>query len=201
MTYEEVKNIVGLFYAGYMPVKFFETHYNEGELKLFYQKYMEKDLQALRQFKAVMGDGTPPLYVINGTATIPTDFFSFESAYYRNGTELIPINFLEDADYDRLITHKIEYPTDGYPIGNIQSNYIRILPKTIKFVVFSYFTKPTPITYKVTETRGFIEFDNTDNTGTVKWDEANVVLLIQYILQSLGIIINQQEIKSKIEKS
>ena len=201
MTSEEVKNIVGLFYTGHMAVGIFETHYNDGELKLFYQKYAEKDYQALRKFKKVMGDGTPPLYVTDGMATIPSDFFAIESAYYRIGIEPIPINFLEDADYDRLIAHKIEYPTPEYPIGNIQPDYIRILPKAVKFVVFSYLTKPTPITYAVTETRGFIEFDGTGASSTVKWDEANAVLLIQNILQSLGIITNQTEIKSKIQQS
>ena len=199
MTLQDVKNIVGLFTSIPMPVEIFETLYNDATLKLFLQRYGEKDFEALRQFRKVLGDGSSPLYVVSGIAAIPKDYFAFESAYHKVFGELLRINFVDDQMFDNLLTDKIEYPTFEYAIGNVQSNYIRIRPVQVKFVVFSYFIKPTNITYAVNDTLGFLEFDEA-NSSPCKWDEINIVALVQIILQSIGITQTQSEIQQKQQK-
>lgn len=182
-----------------MPVEIFETYYNDGSLKLFLQRYAEKNFEALRQFKKVMGDSTTPLHVTNGVAAIPVDFFAFESAYHKAFNETWLINFVDDATFDNLLAHKIEFPTLEYAIANIQSNYIRVRPSELRYIIFSYFIKPTPITYAVYDTRGFLEF-NEAGSSPLMWDENNIVALVQIILQSIGINLTQSEIQQKQQK-
>lgn len=199
MTLEIVKNIVGLFTTEPMAPEFFSTRYDDASLKLFMQRYAEKDFESLRGFKKVIGDGTMGLQVQNGIAQIPDDFFAMSSAYYKKGETTVPINFVEDRTYDLMIGSKIEFPTDKFPIGNLQSNYIRIRPSTVKYVTLSYFVKPTPVTYAVTDTSGYLEFD-ADNSSEVFWNEANIVVIIQFILQAMGLNVDKTDIQSKLTK-
>ena len=198
MTLEDVKNIVGLFFTGQMSADIFSTAYQDGELKLFFQRYAEQDFESLRMFSRVMGDGTPPLYVTDGIADIPEDYFAIEGGYHKVSGKPWRINFIDDRTFDKLVTHKIEFPTIEYPVGNVQANYIRIRPFSIRFVTFSYFVKPSPVKYATTSARGFTEFD-TAASSKVMWNEANVVTLIQNILQSFNIKVNQSDIKSKVK--
>lgn len=200
MTIQEVKNIIGLFYRGYMTPALFCTHYHLGEIALFNQKVLDGQFDSLSRFSVTMGDESDPLKFISGRGDIPSDFAVPRKAYYRDGSEYIPINIVDDGQYERLLVHKIEYPTVEYPIMNIQSDYIRIMPKTIKFVVLTYLKQPSVITYNITQTYGFAEFTSS-GSSTVNWDDpADHILLIQNILKSLGIIVNQSEIQSKIQE-
>jgi hypothetical protein len=198
MNLQEFKDIVGIFADKPMPVDIFESTYHSAELKLFLQKIIEKDFFALQKFRIVKGEVDAPIILTDGRALLPDGFFEIESGYYNLNGEKVMINFVSDVEYDRLQSHTIEYPTSKYPIGNIQSNYIRVLPKTVHYIVTNYINYPEKITYATTNTRGFIEFDE-NNSSEVKWDEANVIFLIQNFLQLIGIIVTQNEVNQKLK--
>jgi hypothetical protein len=127
---------------------------------------------------------------------MPADYFVAQSAYHILGGQYKLINIVEDKDFDRLLTHSIEFPTDSYPILNVQATTIRVRPVSVKFVVFTYLVKPQPVTYAVADTHGFMEFDAA-HSSPVLWNEENIVFIVQNILQNLGIPLSTEQIKQK----
>lgn len=197
MTHEDIKNIIGSLYPGHLTVERYQSLYMDAELKLFYRLHTAGRMDALSGFRVVMGDGTDPLHVTQGVAPLPSDYFCSPGGYYMNGTVPTLVNFVEDNEYNRLIAHVYEYPDAKHPIANIQVDSIRVRPTTVKFIVMNYISHPTEPVYATTEDRGFVEFDATGSTA-VRWVGPEIVLLIQEILQSLGVIATQSEIQSKI---
>lgn len=200
MTHETISNIVSLFSPEPLPVELYVDTYHDAQLKLFAARYGEHNYQSLRKFKKVKGENdTAPIMVSSGIAEVPSDYFCKESGWYYLAGEPVRINFVEDYEYDTLLTHKIEYPSAQFPIGNVQADYIRFAPKTVKHVYFSYFTKPEPPTYAVTYDQGYAQFSEAESSN-VLWAEDDVPALIQLMLQSLNIKTTQTEIKSKLNE-
>jgi hypothetical protein len=200
MTHETISNILSLFTDEPLPTELYCDRYHDAQLKLFAARYGERNDMSLRKFKKVMGvNDTMPLIVTAGIAPIPSDYFARQTGWYYYNGERIRINFVEDYQFDALLTNKIEYPTQEFPIANIQSNYIRFNPITVNHVTFSYYTKPEVPVYAVTYTKGYAEFD-AENSSEVLWTEGDIPALIQLILQSFNINATQTEISSKIEK-
>lgn len=196
MNLQNISHIIGLF-GKPMPKEVFETLYNEAELKLFYEKDKEKDLDALKYFVKIKGENdTMPLVIRNGWCAVPAFFHREISAYHLTGGDRMLIHFVDKKTFDRLHTHAVEYPTDKYPIGCIVGGTMMFAPSSVRHVRFTYLELPQRITYAVTHDLGYAKFDEA-NSSTVKWDDAEALSLIQYILQLSGIQSTIEEITQK----
>lgn len=198
MTWKTIADIVSLFYPQPLAPELFADMATRANNELFALRWSERDMDALRKFRVVMGEDTTALKFTAGVATLPSDYFSLETGYYMDGHSPVRINFVSPRAFDAMITSAIEYPTLSYPIASIISNTVRIRPVEVKFVVFTYISSPQPVVYAVTSTRGFPEFDEA-NSSVLLWDDANVVVLIQNLLQNLNIQVSQTEIQNKLK--
>jgi len=154
----------------------------------------QRDYSPLRYFKKVLGGVTPPLYVSGGYADLPKDYFGKESATVFYGGEEKTVEFLEDKRFDERKKDAIEGVDPEYPLGNIQSNFIRFLPKSIQFVDFSYITAPKGVKFAYKSDRGFIEYDPV-NSIELPWDEEQVTNIIMLILSDMGINKTREQVK------
>ena len=156
----------------------------------------QRDFSALRLLKVIMGDGmTPPLYVTNGLATLPSDYFGKESATVFYGGEEKSVEFLEDQEFDDRKRNYIEIPTPEFPIGNIQSNFIRFMPKSLQYVNFTYIKSPGTVHFGYTNQRRFIEYDPTTSIE-LPWDDEQIINIIVMVLQDLGLQVTPQQVKA-----
>jgi hypothetical protein len=169
-----------------------------GSNKNFAIQWEAKNWDALRLHKVVMGGNTPPLYVTGGYAPLPTDYFGQESATVFYGTEEKSVEFLQDQEFDDRKRDYIEIPTVEFPIGNIQSNYIRFLPKSLQYVNFSYIKEPGTVHFAYTTTRGFIEYDPA-NSVELLWDDEQIANIIILVLQDMGIQATPEQVKKAKE--
>ena len=192
MNLNQLFEIIALNYDGPLPPALAATHYDSATLKLFMQLNEAKDWEGLRGFKKT----NDALLFTNGTTPVPADYFVWQSAYHMVDHEPKLINIVEDAAFDKLLTHSIEFPTEEFSILNVQSNYIRIAPKSVRYISFTYLVRPEPVVYAVTDTHGFMEFDEA-NSSPVLWNEENVVFIIQEILNQLGVPLDAKDIKTK----
>jgi hypothetical protein len=175
----------------------FNTRMNWGQNQLFYECIKNKDFSPLEPFKYVRGEnGTPPLTFVNGICLLPTDYVFERGMYYLLDGEPIRVNVLNVKDYENFMVSPLEYPTKKYPIANIISDHIRLLPKDIRFVVFTYIKKPTDIFYAIDTSLGYAQYDSV-NSVEFEWDENNQVTIIMLVLESLGIIATREEINAK----
>ena len=197
ITLEVIKNVIGQFYKGELTEEDFTDLYYDAEVKLFSLKWAEKNHAALRHFVTTKGDGTPPLNVSSGFATLPSDFFTEIAAFYRHAGKRHRVEFVNDAEAVHRLQHAYEYPTAEYPIAVVGGETVRFHPDTVKLVTFIYYHFPQPIDYIVDYTTGIPVF-NATASSSVKWDTPEIVLLIQLILQSLSITANQTEINNQL---
>ena len=178
----------------------FDARINFSQSQNFAEQWKGKNFMALRPFKTVLGGQTPPLMLTQGNqnayATLPSDYFGLESGTVFYAGEEKDIEFLEDNEFDNRKRNYIEIPTAEYPIGNIQSNFIRFLPKTLQTVNFSYIHRPLPVHFAYTTKRGFIEFDPVNSSAWL-WDEEQTVNIIMIVLQEMGIGATKEQVKAK----
>jgi hypothetical protein len=136
----------------------------------------------------------PLLHFTNGRAPIPID-------YEGNPQMLTPwgtlVNIVDDAQYQDLIGHQIEYPDRDHVIVNFKSNFIRCEPKDIRYLNFTYVAKPTPVVFGYKTDRGFVEYDSASSTELL-WNDQNIIQIIILVLQSFGVVASQQEVQSQI---
>lgn len=197
ITLEVIKNVIGQFYKGELTTEDFTDLYYDAEVKLFSVKWKEKDYAALRHFVATKGDGTPPLMVNAGKASLPSDFFFVLAAYYRHAGKRTEIEFVNDTQAVHRLAHAYEFPTAEYPIGVVGGATVRFHPDTVKLVTFTYMQFPQPVDYVVDYTTGIPVFNATASTA-IKWDTTEIVAMIQFILQSLSIVATQTEINNQL---
>jgi len=198
MTLEDIRDIVST-YVPSMTAGQFETLLNDAHNKLFLRLYAAQDFDSLRPFRKMKGEGTMPLRVSVGLAPIPSDYYAFVSAYMKTPAGNVMVDFLSDGEYDYRTTHKIEYPDMRHPIACIKSNYISVKPIGVRFIVFTYLTSPGKLTYAVKNTYGYAEFDPVSSSEN-PWNETSTVMLIQLMLESVGVQAQQNEIKEKASK-
>ena len=178
----------------------FDVRVNFGHLKNFQVQWGLKNFIALRPFKTILGGQTPPLMLTQGNqyayGTLPDDYFGLESATVFFSGQEKDVEFLEDADFDNRKKNTIEIPDAENPIGNVQSNFIRFLPKGLQTVNLSYIHTPGKVHFAYKTDRGFIEYDP-DNSVELLWDDEQIVNVIMYVLQDLGIEATPEQIKAK----
>lgn len=129
-----------------MPPARFNSLLPECQDEYFADRLRNDDDAALRPFYKTIGDDTVPMVVTDGVATLPEDYAAKGSGYYMYGSEAVRINFVDNKEFERLLVHKNEYPTDKYPIANILASTVRVRPSTVNYIRFNYLSKPvTPV--------------------------------------------------------
>jgi len=198
MTNQEIAYIIHQYTPLLDQPEEYNTRINWGQMQRYFQCVGAKDYVSLRPFKIIRGEnGVPALHFANGQCTLPADYQNYQdNMYYLLDGKPIRVHILEDKDYENFKTSPIEYPTAKFPIANIQSNYIRLLPRNIHFAVFSYFKKPTKAVYAVDSSFGYAKYDSI-NSVNLQWDETNQVAIIILVLQSLGIQATAEDIKNR----
>jgi hypothetical protein len=172
MTPDEIGYIISQYTNVLDHPEEFNTRMNWGQNQLFNECIRKKDFESLEPFKYARG------------------------MYYLLDSKPIRVNMLNVNDYENFMVSPLEYPTKEYPIANIISDRIRLLPKDIRFVVFTYIKKPTEIFYAIDTSLGYAQYDPA-NSVEFLWDEHNQVTIIMLVLESLGIVATREEINAK----
>jgi len=197
MTPDEIGYIISQYTNVLDQPEEFNTRMNWGQNQLFNECIRKKDFESLEPFKYVRGEnGTKPLTFVNGNCLLPSDYVYARGMYYLLDGDPIRVNMLSVSEYENFMVSALEYPTKEYPIANIISDRIRLLPKDIRFVVFTYIKKPTEIFYSIDTSLGYAQYDPDNSVGFL-WDEHNQVTIIMLVLESLGIVATREEINAK----
>jgi hypothetical protein len=197
MTPDEIGYIISQYTNVLDQPEEFNTRMNWGQNQLFNECIRKKDFESLEPFKYVRGEnGTKPLTFVNGNCLLPSDYVYARGMYYLLDSKPIRVNMLSVSEYENFMVSALEYPTKEYPIANIISDHIRLLPKDIRFVIFTYIKKPTEIFYAIDTSLGYAQYDP-DNSVEFLWDEHNQVTIIMLVLESLGIVATREEINAK----
>lgn len=184
-TLEDIRNLVASFVDYDLQPELFASTYHGSELRLFSEKLAQKDRASLELFRKTMGVDSPQMVLVNGKATLPMDFGSFDGAYHVIGGQPYLIN-VDDENFDISMTHPTEFPTMEYPVGKIQNNTLVVKPATVRFVNFTYYKEPVKTVYATTDEGGFQQFDESNSTP-VLWRGKDINQLVQYALESLGV--------------
>ena len=195
MNLKDFTNLVSFFVKANVEPERLQDVYNNGQLSQYYKCFTVKDWESLRPFSVAMDGGLLPLlHFTNGRAPIPID-------YEGNPQMLTPwkkkVNIVDDEEYQHHIESAIEYPDENNVIANFKSNFIRIEPKTVKYLNFTYVAKPKPIVFGYKTGRGFVEYDSVSSTELL-WNDQNIIQIIILVLQSFGVVASQEEVKSQI---
>ena len=104
----------------------------------YFDRIKAQDYDALQPFSVTMGDDSMPMTFSGGTAPLPSDYYAGGSGYYMLGADPRRVNFVGDRTYDYLLTHPTETPSLSHPVGNIQSNRVRMSPAGVNHIRFTY---------------------------------------------------------------
>ena len=196
MNLGEIRDIIVQFSdAGKQPEDFNSLlHWASSEL--FAMKFAQGDKVALAPFQANRGDGTVPLFVVNGIATLPDDYHGWpEMSVVYDGT-YHRVKIVDNKFWNIHKASSIEYPDKKYPIARIEENQVRVLPKTTQYIILDYLKKPRVPVFGWTNTNGFVEYDPTTSTE-LEWEDAQQVEIIVMILSSLGVAVTKEQINDR----
>jgi hypothetical protein len=195
MDYNDVRIRLARFLKREAPEDM-DARVNLQQGRLFSRLYEAQMFEGLRPFKKVLGDGTPPLYVVNGSAKLPDDYFAKESGYIITDGGNYPLEFLEDNEFDDRRHNYIEIPDLEHPIGNLQPSTLRVLPQTVQYVLFSYFIAPPKVKYGYKRDRGFVEYDSTAAVQLL-WNDEYITEIIIMVLETYGIQVTAEQVNKK----
>jgi hypothetical protein len=87
---------------------------------------------------------TMPLTVsATGVALVPADYVKWiDMTFIYDGTER-QVEVLDGFEFDNRKSHATEVPTRKYPIATFGGTTIRVAPKNMQYLNFTYFRKPT----------------------------------------------------------
>jgi len=194
MTLEQIRNIVVNFVQKDWTPEQFASELHYAQLRYFNIVLgMDKNCQ---QFVVKMGEGDPPLMVSGGWATLPSDFFRFISATIQTGSDYVRVRPCDVEQFDYLRQSPIEYPTSDYPILRIIDDRVQFLPADVLYVNFIYYRVPYAPVWGYTISGGVMVYDSTTSTE-LDWDEDDQIGIIQVLLQDLGVIVSQDQIRQK----
>jgi hypothetical protein len=201
MELNKIRDILIFFAEKDLKKEEFETGLHFAQMKYFMAAFNRGD--DLYKFKVRKGDTTPPLYVSNGVADIPSDFFHNtdpeSSMAAPIGDKKYPVRVCNDAMFDYLVNSPIEYPTIEYPICVFRDATINVAPKTIQYINWTYYTSPVAPVFGVKYDRGFTEYVSSTSTQ-LNWLDDDIIFIIQIFLQDMGIIKSPEEIKAKADE-
>jgi len=176
-----------------------ESEQFTSELHFAQMKYFDIMLSAgkdLQQFIVKMGEGNPPMMVSSGWANLPTDYFRFISATVQTGSNYVRVRPCDVEQFDYLRQSPIEYPTSDYPILRIIDDRVQFLPADVLYVNFIYYRVPTAPVWGDTISGGVSVYDAATSTE-LDWDEDDQIGIIQILLQDLGVIVSQDQIRQQ----
>lgn len=201
MTLNEIRYILGQYISRDVRPEEFDTLIDSAQRTHFRNVIAINDEVSLRPFKVNKGidTGTTPLFVTNGIAILPSDFFAYQSAYNVVDGEPRQAEEVSDFEFDNRRQHSIETPTLLFPLINLQKSTVRVLPKTVQYLTFQYIKKPATVHFGYTASRGYIEYNPATSTE-LEWDEANQIEIIGLALNSLGVQASTDDIKQKARK-
>ena len=194
MTINLVRQILARFTQLDENPEELDARINLAQNQRFAQCYEQKDFESLRPFKANAGEDNVPLYVINGRATLPGDYFAYESATIIKDGVSRQLEFVEDAEFDNRKQNYIEIPNWDYPLGNLHYSYMRVLPKDIQYILLNYFIAPPDVKFGYTKAHGYVEYDPLTSVDLM-WNAENVTAIILLVLQGLGIKATAEQVK------
>lgn len=196
MNLGEIRYILSQFTDRDIRPEEFDTLIDSAQRAHFLAK--QGDEKALRPFRVHKGidNETPPLFVTNGVAALPSDFHSYKSAFNIVDGEPRQAEEVDDWEFDNRRQHSFENPTILFPLINLQSDYIRVLPKTIQYLTFEYIKKPDTVHFGYSIAKGYTEYDPTTSVE-LEWDETNQIEIIQIALNNLGVQASVDEIQKK----
>jgi hypothetical protein len=198
MNLEEIRNILTQFTDRDFRPEEFDTLIETSQRTHFRNMAGLENETALRPFKVHKGidDGTPPLFFTNGVAPMPSDFFAYKSAFNIVDGEPRQAEEVPDWEFDNRRQHSIETPTKLFPLINLQSHSIRVLPKDVQYLTFEYIKVPTAVHFGFSNTKGYVEYDPLTSVE-LEWDDANQIEIIGIALNTLGIQATPEDIKQK----
>lgn len=194
MNLDEIRNILTNFVQRDWAGGQWTAELNHAQLK--YLDFAIKSEKEMHQLKVKKGEGSPPLYVIDGYADIPTDYFFFLSMNAPSGSDYTPIRKCDDETFNYLRNSSVEYPDSQYPICRFLDTQIQFLPTSILYVNFVYYKVPPTPVYGYTLTDGYLKYDTSTSTE-LDWHEDDQIAIIQIMLQDLGFITTREQLEAQ----
>jgi hypothetical protein len=138
-----------------------------------------------------------PLFIHNGVADLPTDYY-YPSSFlviidHEVGSVRKRVRFVTDQRWDEMHGNYVDIPNDEYPIGRIVGKKIEISPSYIKRGLFTYLRLPRPTKYAVKQNANVGVYDH-DNSEQLEWDEINQIDIMHILLSDLGLPMKRQDI-------
>lgn len=161
--------------------------------------------ETLRPFMVFMGkDGEAPLFITDGYANIPSDYYYPLSMWHTLITEAgvkkeKKIEIVTDAKWETVVSSAVIYPTRTRPYCNFKSDFIQFEPKEIKRAKFSYIRKPVQPIFALKETEDGYVYD-AQNSVQLEWNELDQLDIINLFVGQLGIAMGRGDILAISEK-
>jgi hypothetical protein len=200
MTLEQIGHLIGQFvsmdrYAGefsdllnFAQYQYFAANISNDEVVYPFIRHKGVD------------NGTMPLVVSSaGLATIPSDFAAHRDMTFIYAGVQRQVEVLKEKEFNDRKSSSIEIPNRSHPIACYYHSYIKFLPRNVQAVSYTYLSKPARIVYAVSMENGRLTYDPTTSTE-LAWDEQSQVEIVRILLQELGVIVTNEEVKSKIGK-
>ena len=149
------------------------------------------------------------LPVSNGILTLPSDYVHKTALTYIKVTNSScgedpivkrkGIQFLDDDKFDGRCDAVIKAPTQDFPIANILKDSIRIEPKSIKSVEFSYLRTPNKPVWGYTNNNGIEQYNPSSSTD-FEWNGILFTDISKIILSYLSINLRDNDLYAAIEQ-
>jgi len=160
-------------------------------------------LMDLSDFVVTMdGDSSPNLTFVSGSATIPQYLLYPVGMIYKlakegcdEGYNNVEAELVSEAEYMMRKTSDLKKISFSYPIYRFVGNTIKIMPKEITTVDFSYLKTPVEAIFATTTngTTGEVEYDAASSTE-LEWNDLAKLDIISIILSSVGLNLRSNEI-------
>ena len=160
----------------------------------------QENRQSLQPFVVFMGDyHSNPLTIdlLTGYATTPADCYYISTLLFKkiSGRKISPkdVTLVTDTQWNDQVSSKLIAPTKDHPIANIQSGFIRFMPRDLRKVDFIYYRLPKDPVYAVKSDRGNAEYDHASSVQ-LEWNEENQIDIIYLLLNDLAIPIERPDV-------
>jgi len=149
------------------------------------------------------------LPVVNGEMMLPSDYVHETDMTYRKilnadcgeapTVHYRPIQMMDDDKWSERRSNIIKKPSTDFPIANILSDRIRIEPKSIKSVEFSYLRIPSKPIWAYTFDSNNIEKYDPVNSVDFDWNGILFTDIAKLVLGYIGINLRDQELQGAID--
>ncbi len=161
----------------------------------------KKKWDSLRPFTVVLGEnGTMALSIAeDGTGVLPdgyVDHISTRHQYLKNNKiKHSQVREVDNEKYDAMLVSNIEKPTKRYPILNIQDKHIRVAPKNLRYVIFTYVEDPIDPVFGVNYDAGYPKYD-ADLSTELLWNDENILDVIFIMVKEFASIATLEDVQN-----